>query len=214
MNKRTYPLNENGFVTTWLVSGRYDTPVDPATRTIGDQGKYEHHMKMTIHDDDLKEAPTDIELGAPGINEELPWYMYPSGPNSYVDLFKFYFVIYRCEFWAATSIISPIDQQVEADIWNYPSYDAWLNGELVSACTYCTYAPMQRNRVTLSLKKGENSFFLRAQNACTRDTRNIIALSFPEKPNIEVAYPGKENSTLDKQRATLDWLHSIYSVGF
>ena len=56
MNKRTYPLNENGFVTTWLVSGRYDTPVDPATRTIGDQGKYEHHMKMTIHDDDLKEA--------------------------------------------------------------------------------------------------------------------------------------------------------------
>ena len=98
MSKRTYPLNENGFVTTWLVSGRYDTPVDPATRTIGDQGKYEHHMKMTIHDDDFKEAPTDIELGAPGINEELPWYMYPSGPNSYVDLFKFYYVIYRCEF--------------------------------------------------------------------------------------------------------------------
>ena len=82
--------------------------------------------------------------------------MYVTGPNSFIDLSKFYFVIYRCEFWAATSIVSPVDQTVAADIWNYPSYDAWLNGEHVSQCIPCQYAPMKRNRVTLNLKKGEN----------------------------------------------------------
>ena len=209
MSKRTYPLNDTGYVTTWLVSGRLDTPVDPSTRTIVDQGQYEHHQKMTIHDDDLKNVPENIELDAPGINDELKWYMYPSGPNSFIDLFKFYFVIYRCEFWAATSIVSPCDQEVEADIWNYPSYDAWLNGEHVSVCNECQYSPMRRNNLTLSLKKGENLFFIRAQNACTRDTRNIVALSFPGKPNIRVAYPGKENPILDAQRDTVDWIYSI-----
>ena len=54
MSKTTYPLNDTGYVTTWLISGRLDTPVDPATRTIIDQGKYEHEQKMTIHNDDLK----------------------------------------------------------------------------------------------------------------------------------------------------------------
>lgn len=209
MNKRTYPLDETGYVTTWLISGRLDTPVDPATRTIVDQGQYERQQKMTIHDDNLKSVPENIELGAPGINEELPWYMYVAGPNSFIDLAKFYFVIYRCEFWAATSIVSPLDQEVEADIWNYPSYDAWLNGEHISVCAQCQYAPMKRNRVTLSLKKGENLFFLRAQNACTRDTRNIVALSFPGNPNIRVAYPGKDNPILDAQRTTVDWVYSL-----
>lgn len=209
MSKRTYPLNDTGYVTTWLISGRLDTPVDPATRTIVDQGQYERHQKMTIHDNNMKNPPENIEFGAPGINEELPWYMYNAGPNSFIDLYKFYFVIYRCEFWAATSIVSPCDQVVDADIWNYPSYDAWLNGELVSTREVCEYAPMKRNAVKLSLKKGENLFFLRAQNACTRDTRNIVALSFPNKPNIEVAYPGKENPVLDAQRALVDWVYSL-----
>ena len=209
MSKRTYPLSDTGYVTTWLISGRLDTPIDPSTRTIVDQGQYEHHLKMTIHDDELKSVPDGIARGKSGINDELPWYMYPAGPDSFIDLFKFYFVIYRCEFWAATSIVSPCDQVVDADIWNYPSYDAWLNGEHISACTTCYYLPMQRNRVTLSLKKGENLFFLRAQNACTRDTRNIVALSFPGKPNIEVAYPGDEDPVLEAERDMLDWLYSI-----
>ena len=209
MSKRTYPLDKYGYVTTWLISGRLDTPVDPATRTIVDQNQYERHQKMTIHNDDMKNPPENIEVGAPGINEELPWRYYPTGPNSFIDLYKFYFVIYRCEFWAATSIVSPRDQEVEADIWYYTSYDAWLNGEHISCCPTCQYAPMKRNRVTLSLKKGENLFFLRAQNACTRDTRNIVALSFPNEPDISVTFPGKENPTLEAQRATTDWVYSL-----
>ena len=135
--------------------------------------------------------------------------MYPAGPSSYIDLFKFYFTIHRCEFWGATSIVSPYDQEVDADIWNYPSYDAWLNGEHISICKECQYSPMKRNKVTLSLKKGENLFFIRTQNACTRDTRNIVALSFPKNPDIRVTYPGKENPTLDARRDMLDWIYSI-----
>ena len=209
MSKRTYPLDDYGYVTTWLISGRLDTPVDPATRTIVDQNQYERDQKMTIHNDDMKNPPENIEVGAPGINEDLPWKYYPTGPNSFIDLYKFYFVIYRCEFWAATSIVSPCDQVVDADIWYYPSYDAWLNGEHISCCPTCQYAPMKRNPVKFSLKKGENLFFLRAQNACTRDTRNIVALSFPDNPDIRVAYPGKENPVLEAQRATTDWVYSL-----
>ncbi len=209
MSKRTYPLNDTGYVTTWLVSGRLDTPVDPSTRTIVEQSVYEREQRRHIHDDNLKSVPENIELGAPGISEELPWYMYISGPNSYIDLSTAYFTIYRCEFWAATSIVSPYEQEIEADIWNYPSCDAWLNGKHISAHTTCHYSPVNRSRVTLSLKKGENLFFLRAQNACTRDTRNIVALSFPNNPDIAVAYPGKENPVLDIQRAAVDWVYSL-----
>ncbi len=208
MNKHTYSLNNDGYVTTWLISGPLETPVDPATRTISNQDKYEYHQRMTIHDDNIKSSPEKIDVGIDGI-EGMPWRFYPSGPNCFVDVSKFYFVIYKCEFWCATSIISPKDQNIDADIWNYPSYDAWLNGEHISSRTECQYAPMKRNRVTFSLKKGENIFFLRAQNACTRDTRNIVALSFPGKPDITVAYPGNDTSKTEAMRATLDWLYSI-----
>ena len=210
MAKRTYPLNEYGYVTTWLISGRLDTPVDPALRPPDmNQFVYESEEKKNTYNDNMKKPPERIEFGAPGISEALPWRIYESGPNAFVDLTHFYHVIYRCEFWAATSIVSPCDQTVEADIWNYPSYDAWLNGEHVSVYPICVYAPMKRNRVRLSLKKGENVFFLRAMNACTRDTRNIVALSFPDLPDIRVAYPGKENELLTAQRDLLDWVSSI-----
>lgn len=208
MSKRTYPLNELGYATAWLISGALETPIDPKTRTIPDQNKYEQHLKMTIHDDLIKDAPDGIEVGNDGI-EGFPWRFYPAGPNCFVDVSKFYFTIYRCEFWCATSIVSQRKQTVEADIWNYPSYDAWLNGELIVSRTVCEYAPMKRTRVTLSLNEGENIFFLRAQNACTRDTRNIVALSFPGKPDITVTYPGRENKETETMRDTVDWLYSV-----
>ena len=213
MTKRTYPLDKYGYVTTWLITGRLDTPVDPATRPKGlTQGQYEREQRLTVHNDDMKKPPEGIELGAPGINSSLPWKLYPSGPNSFIDLSKFYFTICRCDFWAATSIVSPYDQKVEADIWTFPSYDAWLNGEHISVCPDCRYYPMKRNRVTLSLKKGENEFFLRVQNACTRDTHNIVALCFPNKPDITVAYPG-EKKLAEQQRSVFDWVYSFSWTG-
>ena len=117
MKKKTYPLNEYGYVTTWLISGRLDTPVDPATRTIVNQNEYERHQRLTIHDDNVTSVPP-IQFGEAGINADLPWRLYPSGPNSFVDLYSFYNTIFRSEFWCATSIVSPCDQPVEADIWN------------------------------------------------------------------------------------------------
>ena len=210
MSKRIYPLDPFGYVTTWLISGRLDTPVDTSTRPIDmEQGQYEHLQKQTVHDNSLTNAPTEIEFEAPGINADIPWRFYAAGPNSFVDVSFFYHTIYRCEFWIATSIVSSRDQDVETDIWNYPSYDAWLNGEHVSVCEICHYAPMKRNRVTLSLKKGENLFFLRAQNACTRDTRNIVALSFVNASGIAVTYPGKENKKLEAIREAFDWIYSV-----
>ena len=214
MTKRTYPLDSFGYVTTWLISGRLDTPVDTSTRPKGlGQWQYEEQQKRTIHDNDLKNAPECIEFETPGINSELPWRFYAAGNNSFVDVSLFYPTIYRCEFWVATSIVSPCDREVEADIWNYPSYDAWLGGEHISADEICHYAPMKRNRVTLSLKKGENVFFLRAQNACTRDTRHHVALQIIGNTDITVTYPGKKNEKLEAIREAFDWIYSVYWNG-
>ncbi len=208
MSKRTYPLTDSGYATAWLISGPLETPVDPSTRTIADQNHYEQYQQRNIHDDCLKNAPENVRFGEDGM-DGMPWHFYPAGPNCFVDVSKFYFVIYRCEFWIATSIVSPREQEVDADIWYYPSFDAWLNGEHISACTVCRYVPMRRNRVKMSLKKGENLFFLRAQNACTRDTRNIVALSFPNSPDIKVAYPGEDTSKPEAMRDAVDWLYSV-----
>lgn len=209
MTKRTYPLNEYGYVTTWLVSGRLDTVVDPSTRTIVNQWEYEWNQKCTVHNDDMKEPPENIADGLPGINDYLPWHLHYTGADSFVNLSHFYSTIYRCEFWCATVIVSPCDREVTADIWNFPSYDAWLNGTHVSVNKQCLYLPMTRNRVTLSLKKGENLFFLRAQNACTRDTHNTVALRFPDDPDIRLTYPDKEGSDVFIKRDACDWLYEI-----
>ena len=77
MSKRTFALNRFGYVTKWLVSGPLETPVDPATRTIVDQGQYERYLKETIHNDDVTEVPSPITLGAPGIAGK-PWRFYRS----------------------------------------------------------------------------------------------------------------------------------------
>ena len=74
MAKRTYPLNEYGYVTTWLISGRLDTPVDPALRPPDmNQFVYESEEKKNTYNDNMKKPPEQIEFGAPGISEALPW---------------------------------------------------------------------------------------------------------------------------------------------
>ena len=101
------------------------------------------------------------------------------------------------------------DCEIEADIRDYTSIDVWLNGEKIYTDTTCAYSPMRRHAVTMKLRKGGNLLFLRAQNSCTRDTRNIVAVSFPDKPAITVSYPGEETDELKKAECIAQWLSSV-----
>ena len=208
MSKRTFALNRFGYITKWLVSGPLETPVDPATRTIVDQGQYERYLKETIHEDSITSVPSPITLGAPGIAGK-PWRFYQAGENYFVDCSRFYFTVHRCEFWGATVLVSDGEKDVEADVWSYTSVDLWLNGEHVYREPVCAYSPMRRARVTLHVKAGENLLFLQMQNSCTRDTRNIAALSFPDPDAVRVAYPGEESAELRALEDAAQWLHSV-----
>ena len=208
MEKRTYALNPFGYVTRWLVSGPLETPVDPATRTIVDQGKYEGYMKKNSHDDSVTEPPANISLGQTGL-AGMPWRYYQAGENYFVDVSRFYHVMYKCELWAATVLVSPRAQKIEADIWSYTALDVWVNDEHVFCETVCAYRPMRRARVTLSLREGENLVFMRMQNSCTRDTRNIAALSLPGHPDVRIAYPGEETDALRAMEDAAQWLTTV-----
>ena len=207
MEKRTYPLHPFGYVTKWLVSGPLDTPVDPATRTIADQNAYEAYLKKNSHDDSVQEPPRCIAPGEPGL-AGMPWRYNHMGENCFVDASRFYFTIHKCELWAATQLVAPADGEYEADVWSYTALDLWVNGEHVYCEPVCAYSPMRRARVTLKLHAGENDVFMRMQNSCTRDTRNIAALSFPGAQDIRCAFPG-ENDAIRASEDAAAWLSSV-----
>jgi len=212
MEKRNFAPNKFGYITNWLVSGPLETPIDPATRTIADQNQYEAFMKKNSHDDDVKTTPDNISVGAPGL-AGMPWRYYHAGENYFVDCSRFYFTMHKCEFWAASVLVSPRDQQIELDIRSYTALDVWVGGEHVFCEPICAYRPMRRARVAVTLKAGENMLFIRLQNSCTRDTRNIAAVQIVGNPDVTVQYPGEETEELRQMQDAAAWLASLQYDG-
>ncbi|MBE6931721.1 MAG: hypothetical protein E7463_15740, partial [Ruminococcaceae bacterium] len=212
MEKRIFAPNKFGYITSWLVSGPLETPIDPATRTIADQNQYEAFMKKNSHDDDVKTTPDNITVGAPGL-AGMPWRYYHAGENYFVDCSRFYFTMHKCEFWAASVLVSPREQQIELDIRSYTALDVWVGGEHVFCEPICAYRPMRRARVAVALKAGENLLFIRLQNSCTRDTRNIAAVQIVGNPDVAVQYPGEETEELRQMQDAAAWLASLQMNG-
>ena len=205
---RTFAPNEYGYITTWLVSGPLETPIDPATRTIVNQEQYEKYMKEHIASDALPAVPAGITLGGAGL-VGMPWRYWQAGENDFVDMSRFYHTMYKCEFWAATVLCSETAQTVELNIRDYTAIEVWLNGKMLYRDPICAYAPMRFHRVTCELSAGENLLFLRAQNSCTRDTRNICAVQLVGNPSVKLAYPGAETAELLAMQDMSAWLSSV-----
>ncbi|MBQ5749084.1 MAG: hypothetical protein IIV87_02885, partial [Oscillospiraceae bacterium] len=211
--KKTFSLGEYGYITKWLISGPYNTIVDQSTRTISDQWTYEQYLRKTAHDEGPDAVPTGISLGKAGLNG-MPWRYYQAGTNSFLNASKFYPTVYMCELWAATVLCSDEEQDVAADLYSYTASAIWLNGERVFCRTESNYAPVRHERLTLHLHKGENLLFVRMQNICARDARNILGICIREKDAVRVAYPGEQSEELMRMEDAAQWLETVrYSDG-
>jgi hypothetical protein len=168
-------LNREGFITGWLISGpkigefEIDNPFD-------DQLRFEKHMRGVLRDNSVPVLPQGVILGA-GSGLDMPW-RYSGGGSRYVDVSFFYHIPKRVELYAYTEIIAGEDKTFPAELWTYAAIDLWLNGNLACTVERPVYKPITRRQMTLPLKKGKNSVFVRMQNLGVRDTRSIFALQF------------------------------------
>ncbi len=206
--KRTFSLNEYGYINKWLVSGPVNERVDQSARTISDQWTYEQHLRKTAHDEGPTAMPTDISFGKPGL-DGMPWRYYQAGVNSFLDASGFYSTVHTCELWAATVLCSETEQDVEADLYSYVASAIWLNGERVFCRTESNYAPVFHARITLHLHEGENLLFVRMHNICARDARNVFGISFRDPSAVRVAYPGEQSEELMQAEDAAQWLSQV-----
>ncbi|MDR0450328.1 MAG: hypothetical protein LBH26_03590 [Treponema sp.] len=182
--------DREGFITNWLISGPkaesfvIDNPFD-------DQLQFEKYMRSVLRDD---AAPVPPQAPLPGEQSGLglPW-RYSGGGSRYVDQSFFYHNPARVELYGYTELIVPEDCQAAAALFTYGALDLLLNGEPVCRVERPVYKPIIRKALSLNLKKGRNSLFVRLQNLGVRDTRNIFALCLPGAPDtLEITLPGPD----------------------
>jgi len=208
-----FPLNREGFVTHWLISGpkTNDFVID---NPFEDQLKFEKHMRSVLPDrKSISVSAGKIPSGIipPSLSGlGMPW-RYSGGGSRYVDVSFFYNLPARVELYAYTEIIAEKDMELQSELWTYAALDLWLNGNPVCTVERPVYKPINRKQMRLTLAEGKNSLFIRLQNLGVRDTRSIFALQFREaSESVSVTLPGPDGEKL----IALDlYLQSIYSGG-
>lgn len=200
-------LNEEGFVTNFLVSGPKESLVQD-NNTDKNQLRYESYLRSIIADRKAEFTDTTIQIGK--MSElGMPWEYYYSHGNWFVDKSYFYPLLRKIEILAATSLISEYKQKVKAVIWTYGAVEIWVNGEKQGESLQPVYKPIAKQVIELSLEKGVNEVRIRFQNLGVRDTRNIFGLQIMEHQNIiQVKLPDESNSDkFQKLQETLDSCH-------
>lgn len=188
-----FQLNEYGYITDYLVSGRKETSFSSQV-SHKDQLACEMMMRKETADHDLKMPEGEIRFG--GLSQlGLPWeYAYTYG-NWFVDQSAFYPLLTKIELHAATVLTAPEDMQVTAWLWSYGAVDVWVNGEHSGSIGTPVYKPINREVLQLKLKKGDNLLFVRLQNLGVRDTRTLFAIQIPgeEKNMLMVTLPDMDH---------------------
>ncbi len=202
-----FQLNEYGYITDYLVSGRKETSFS-SKASDKDQLACEKVMRLEAADHDRKMPEGKIRAGALS-RLELPWeYAYTFG-SWFVDQSAFYPLLTKIELHAATVLKAPEDMQITAWLWSYGAVDIWVNGEYGGGISTPVYKPINREVLHLNLKKGDNLIFIRLQNLGVRDTRTLFAIQIPgkEKEVLRVTLPDMEYA---KDRADAGrWLSGI-----
>jgi hypothetical protein len=187
-------LDREGFVINWLISGPkvgefvIDNPFD-------DQLRFEKHMRSVLRDGKTPPLPKDV---VPGSQSALgmPW-RYSGGGSRYVDVSFFYHLPARVELYGYTELTAGEERNVAADLWTYAALDVWVDGSLVCTVERPVYKPITRKQLSLPLKKGKNTVFIRLQNLGVRDTRSIFALQLREPGDISVTLPGEGENLIN-----------------
>lgn len=186
MNK-SFQLNENGFITNWLVMG---PKIEPFTvkNSIDDQLMFEKYMRECVADKSIS-SPMHLEAEM----NEKPRYL-QSRKNWFVDFSEFYHLTKKIQLNTKTILSVKEDIETEAILWTYAAVQVYLEDKCVCVNEIPVYKPMKMVKFKLSLNKGDNNIFVRMQNLGVRDTRNIFGIQIVDnKEKIAVKLPEIEN---------------------
>ena len=174
MSSFTWPLDREGFVQHFLVSGPRVTPFTAKEQDANLlrseaalRGKIARHVP--VEGTDRVDSREKSRLG-------LPWRFQGGRDCTLLNLSDFYSTMQRVEFDAATALWAPEERQVTAVLWSYAAVDLYCNGVLKGALARPVYKPIQRKELTLPLRKGLNILYLACETLGVRDTRSVVGL--------------------------------------
>ena len=170
----TWPLDRQGFVTHYMVSGPKVTPFTSEARD-SNQLRYEAYLRSVIP----QHAPVphaervlvreDSRLG-------MPWRFQGGQDGAFVNLSDFYPVMQRVEFDVCAVLVAPQEMAVRAVVWSYAAVDVFCNGIPAGGIAQPMYKPIGRSELTLRLRAGENLIYLSCEALGVRDTRSVAGL--------------------------------------
>lgn len=206
MCMRMYPLNPQGFIMQYLISGLKEEPFIDNT-TDDNQLRYEKHLRSIVTEPQKEKPEGEIVLGQDS-NLGLPWRYYYNYENWFVDLSTFYSVLTKVEMDACTQLVAEEDMNVKAVVWSYSSVDLWCGQEHVCSMIPPVYKPIRSQQVSLNLKRGSNPLYIRLQTLGVRDTRTLFGIQILEEhKKISVALPDSQRT--DSVAVCADWLSKL-----
>ncbi|WP_320128327.1 hypothetical protein [uncultured Sphaerochaeta sp.] len=175
-------FSEDGFILDYLVTPVVKTPYFSKLREK-DQLKLEMLMRKDVVTIKQKTLPENYLK----IQDWTPRYSYA---NIFLDCSSFYSTPQRISFSAATSIFAEKEKNVELSVWTYMSLGLYHDGNLVLTISPPRYKPIRREKVSLSLHEGQNTFVIQAENLGVRDTYNLFGIQvLPDRAGLSIRFP-------------------------
>lgn len=188
-----YPLNPEGFITEYLISGLKETDFKDSS-TDENQLRYEKYLRSVITRKQTEEPQASIRLGEDS-PLGLPWRYYYNYGSWFVDLSTFYSVLTRVELDACTCLTARAPVKVRVVLWSYASVDLWCSHVHVCAMEPPVYKPIRRQELELELKEGVNPLYIRLQTLGVRDTRTLFGIQLLDhREDISVTLPDMERT--------------------
>ncbi|MBR4503288.1 MAG: hypothetical protein IKP22_15590 [Clostridia bacterium] len=187
-----YPLDREGFVPCYLVSGPRVSDFSSPERD-NNQLRYEARLREQI----ARHIPVDASACAhAGENSRLglPWRFYGGQGCCFVDLSDFYSLMRRVEFDAVVSVWSPHDAALDAVLWGYAAADLYVNGELKERIDAPRYKPIRRVPFEIRLRRGLNLIYIACENLGVRDTRSTVGLQILGSEDLKVTLPDADSA--------------------
>lgn len=190
---KTYGLNAAGFITQYLISGVKEEEF--INKTVDDnQLRYETYLRSIVTTKQKVRPEGEILLGH-NSSLLLPWRYYYNYGNWFVDLSTFYSVLTKVVTDACTQIFVEADRSIKAVVWSYSAVDLWCGEEHVCAMAPPVYSPIQRQAITINLKKGRNLLYIRLQTLGVRDTRTLFGIQVPDQQEeIRITLPDEKHT--------------------
>lgn len=207
----TFDLNQYGFITNYLVSGKKETLYSSQV-TGKDQLACEKAMRLEAVDHNPVMPQGAICAGTVS-SLGLPWEYYYNYGSWFVDQSAFYPLLKKIELHGATVLNAPKDMEAEAWLWSYGAVDVWVNGTYCGGIEKPVYKPISRGILRLNLNQGDNLIFIRLQNLGVRDTRTLFGIQIPgeERHLLKVTLP--EADAVRECVQAGEWLSNIRLTG-